>query len=45
MQATLVEVDRMDEVLLVAEARDVYFTHWILALSESLASLVMRCLR
>jgi len=40
-----VEVDRVHEVLPVPEARAVYFTHWTLALMDSLAAFVIRCRR
>src|ERR1035438_9605930 len=42
VEATTVEVDRMHEVLPFRKPRAVYFTHWILALMDSLVALVIR---
>ena len=39
------EVDRVHEVRRFRKPRAVYFTHWILALMDSLAALVIRCRR
>ena len=36
IETSTVEVDRVDEILFVPEPRAVYFTHWILALIDSL---------
>ena len=39
------EVDRVMKFCLLRKPRAVYFTHWTMELIDSLAALVMRCLR